>query len=229
MKKHLITLVAASGFALAGTTVATAAPQDPCANNPTTLCDGNITVVDEPAGINCTYGGIAITVQRGAKDDELKLMGEKEKQPPKEPDPDPTDETFYVCNGAPGADGDDGASGAPGPIGEPGGPGVTPPAARKCTTSVRQYGRVYLPQRLRGHKKLRLQLQGPNTAKMRFNKNVLVRTLKDGSNPFVLVPLRNRNCGSYIVTVRAKNASIAPVSELWTITGLYGLSRKLIK
>lgn len=226
MKKHVITLVAASGLALVGTTVATAAPQDPCANNPTTLCDGNITVVDEPAGINCAYGGVAITVQRGAKDDELKLMGYAEKKPP---NPDPADETFYVCNGAPGADGDDGASGAPGPIGEPGGPGTVPPTARKCTTSVRQYGRVYLPQRLRGFKKLRLTLQGPNTAKTRFNKNVLVRTFADGSNPFVLVPLRNRNCGSYIVTVRSKNANIRPVTELWNITGLYGLTRKPIK
>lgn len=224
MKKYLLTLVAASGLALAGTTVATAAPQDPCANNPTTLCDGNIVVTDEPAGLNCTYGGIAITVQRGAKDPEKKLMGDvKEEEPPT----DPQDETFYVCNGAPGTDGDDGAAGAPGPIGEPGGPAVGP-IARKCTTSVRTGARVYLPPSLRGNKKLRLTIQGPNTTKVRFDKSVLVRTLKNGNRPFVFVPLRNRNCGSYIVTVRARGA-VKPITELWNITGLYGLNRQRIK
>jgi hypothetical protein len=225
MKKHLITLVAASGFALVGTTVATAAPQDPCANNPTTLCDGNIVVTDEPAGLNCTYGGIAITVQRGAKDG-IKEMGTKE--PPKGEPVDPADETFYVCNGAPGTNGSDGPAGAPGPIGEPGGPGTTPPTARKCTTSVRTGARVYLPPALRGNKKLRLTIQGPSTTRVRFDKNVLVRTLKDGRRPFVFVPLRNRNCGSYIITVRAKGAA-KPVTELWNITGLYGLNRQRIR
>jgi len=207
-KMYLTAACVASGLALTGTAMASQQSKD-----------GDITVTNEPAGLNCQYGGVAITVQRGKKDAELTLQ-KKPKQP------DPPDEIYYVCNGAPG---DDGATGAPGPIGEPGGPGTTPPVARKCTTSVRQYGRVYLPKRLRGNEKLRLQLQGPNTTKMRFNKNVKVRTFADGSNPFVLVPLRNRNCGSYIVTVRSRNNAVAPVSELWTITGLYGLSRVPIK
>jgi hypothetical protein len=209
VKKHLITLFAASGFALCGTAVATAA-------------DGDITVANEPAGINCMYAGIRVDIQRGNKD--VMTQANKPKTPPK---PDPKDETFYVCNGAPGTNGSTGPVGAPGPKGEPGGPG-TVPVVRKCTTSVRTNARVYLPKPLRGNKKLRLVIQGPNTTNIRFNKNVLVHTLKDGNRPFVFVPLRNRNCGSYIITVRAPYSSVKPVTELWNITGLYGLNRKRI-
>ena len=55
----------------ASTALADPNPQDPCApgRNPTTLCDPTITVVNEPPGANCEFGGVKITVVKGKHDE----------------------------------------------------------------------------------------------------------------------------------------------------------------
>jgi hypothetical protein len=215
VKKHLITLCIASGLAVAGTSVATASPTP----------DGNLTISNEAAGPNCTYGGLRIDVQHGKKDG-IQQMNYKPAPPP-----DPKDGVFYVCNGAPGTNGAPGPAGPAGEVGSVGAPGPAGAAgqntSRSCVTSVRDGARMYLPSGLRNQKRVQLQIQGPNTTKLRYDKSVVVGTTTS-NRPFVFVPLLNRGCGSYIVTVRAENAS-KPIAELWKITGLFGLHRQPIK
>lgn len=74
-------------------------PQDPCAHNPTTLCDDDIVVVVEPPGDNCEFGGFKVTIG---------------------------DNVSFICNGAPGVPGAEGPAGPPGATGTPGVPGALP-------------------------------------------------------------------------------------------------------
>jgi hypothetical protein len=212
-----VVLVFGGGIA---TAISLPAPQDPCANNPTTLCDGNATFVNEPAGPNCTYGGVRIEIQRGKKDDVEFLSAEVVEDD--QPEPDPKDEVLYVCNGVP-AISEPGIPGIVGPSGPPGAPGPSATLPRRCLPSVRLNQRLVLPSSLRNNKKVRLVVQGPNAKNVRFNKNVQVRTRND-SRQFIRVPMRNRNCGSYIITVSAPGAAKS-VTQIWTVTGLFGLKR----
>ena len=125
--KYLAALCAALSVSLVAAPAALGDPpnpQDPCEHNPTTLCDGDTTVVVEPAGENCEFGGIKIVVVNGKPDDE---PGDEDADG-RVPD-DPADSVFYVCNGAPGEPGPAGPPGDPGAIG-PGGPvGPTAPGS----------------------------------------------------------------------------------------------------
>ena len=102
-----------------------ARPARPCApdRNPTTLCDGDVTVVVEPPGDNCEFGGIKVVVVNGKPDDEPD--GDNGRELVDADPPDPPDDVFYVCNGAPGAPGEDGEDGEDG---EPGAVGADRPA-----------------------------------------------------------------------------------------------------
>lgn len=249
MKTSVVATCAAIGLLAGATTVAAdppPGPQDPCAHNPTTLCDGNINITNEPPGENCETGGIKIVLQHGKKDgteepEPVQLaQGYEPKEPeqPKTPKEDPPDETFFVCNGLPGPPGPPGPPGANGTNGANGStptPTTSASAAgtrsssspRKCFSSARLAVRFILPARLADFNSLRLVIRGPNTTKIRFNKIMLVRTAKNGKR-FVFVPLRARNCGRYIVTLNGP-ANVKPLAGQWTITGGFGLKRRQIQ
>ena len=145
----------------------------------------------------------------------------KPDEPKPRPRPKPVPETFYVCNGLPGPQGPEGPQG---PVG-PAGPVVNVPISPKvCQSSTRIGVRLFLPPRLGrfGVVNLRIaKVDGP----LRFNANVRVRVSRTNINGprFVFVPIRNRNCGPYLVTVG--RGSVEPVIQIWNITGRFGLKR----
>jgi hypothetical protein len=221
-----VAIVAASsavvaGGVFAGTAAAEGNPQDPCApgRNPTTLCDGNITVVTEPPGANCPAGGIKITIQRGRLDGTPAPASVNGPAPP-----DPPDEIHFVCNGLPGAPGPAGPPGPPGPPGATGPAGPAGGAAARCQSSTRLGVRMFLPRRLGIFNTARLRIQGPNSPNVRFNSVVRIRSPRVGGGRFIFVPLRNRNCGRYVLTVI--RPEVRSFAQLWTITGRFGLRRQ---
>lgn len=275
MKRYIVAACAVTGaFAFTASTAVAPPPpgsQDPCKNNPTTLCDGhgklrdNITITDEPAGPNCVNGGIKVVVQNGRKDgdsqvafpDQLPLppgalpesedpgvpVTDGDGPPPPKPDeprfnprprPDPPDETFFICNGATGPAGPQGPAGAPGAQGPPGavqlpggGTGIPTPIAKVCQSSTRIGVRMFLPPRLGRFGVIRLTVQKVN-GPVRFSGNQRVRVPRSNLNGprFVFVPLRARNCGSYLIT--ASRGSVEPLIQIWQITGRFGLKRTTI-
>ena len=221
----------------------------PTFNNDLLCGRDDIRVTAEPSGVNCPAGGIKVVVRRGRFDDAPVptpvIMGDEPVMPevpsliPDFPRVDPPDDVFYVCNGvdgAPGAPGAPGATGATGPTGPPGvagpagaqGPIGIPgrPDAPRCQSSTLIGQRFFPPARLAIFSNLRLVIRGPNTTNIRFNSIIRVRTASNGKR-FVYIPLRNRNCGRYIITLNGP-AGIQPVAGLWTITGRFGLIRRQI-
>ena len=92
--------MAATAAFFVGVEVAPAQAQDPAPAD-------DITVVSEPPGENCASGGIKVTVTTT----------------PEDPEAEPVETVYYVCNGQdgePGTPGEDGEDGAPGTPGEPG-------------------------------------------------------------------------------------------------------------
>jgi hypothetical protein len=216
-------LVVAALLAVAGVAAANE-PQSPCANgNPTDLCDGHITVTVEPAGPNCQFGGIKVVVQHGRLDGSAPPALQEGNGPP----PDPPDSTTFVCNGGPGPAG---PTGPPGPPGPPGATTiVTPPVAKRCGPSVRLRVRFLLPARFDG-RRVQLTIQGPSTTAVRFRGSVPVLTPRfgQGTQRFIYVPLRNRNCGVYLLRLHQDGAG-PDLLGAWTITGLFGLNRQRIQ
>lgn len=148
------------------------------------------------------------------------------------PKPDPADEVFFVCNGATGPAGPAGPQGPQGPPGAvqlpSGGTGIpTVGTPKVCQSSTRIGVRLFLPPRLARFGVVRLQIAKVN-GPLRFNKNVRTRVPRDNPNGpvFVFVPLRARNCGSYLITVG--RGSVEPVIQIWKITGRFGLVRTTI-
>jgi hypothetical protein len=244
----LLALVGA-GAALAGT------PSDhggtPCANgNPTDLCDNNrITVTQEPPGTNCVAGGLKVVIVHG-KVDPVPVLHDQVAFPDAAPPPtgskptppeDQPDETFFVCNGIPGPPGPagpPGPQGPPGPAGPPGTAGapgtpsnpiVTPPV---CHSSTRLGVRMFLPRRLGLFNVVNLRIQKSNSPVVRFNGPLRVRDTRPSSKVqgrFIFVPLRDRNCGSYLLTVsHGPAAQVEPLIQIWQITGRFGLKRTTI-
>lgn len=257
----------------AATSVANAppAPRDPCAHNPTTLCDGhgklrdNIIISDEPAGPNCVNGGIKVVVINGRRDGDqvafpdqviepgavpesedpgVPITNGEGPPPPKvnpkpdfKPRPDPPDDTFFVCDGATGPAGPAGPVGPAGPAGPAGPPGavqlpgggigIPTPTAKVCQSSTRIGVRMFLPPALGRFGVVRLTVQKVN-GPVRFSENVRVRVSRTNRNGprFVFVPLRARNCGSYLVT--ASRGGVEPLIQIWQITGRFGLKRTTI-
>lgn len=200
--------------------------------------DDKIIVTEEPPGENCSAGGIKVYIQHGKLDgqvqDPVLLGAEPEPIIKPEPQEDPPDETFFICNGINGTNGTDGAPGPQGPAGIPGVVGLTGPQGpqglpgspgRRCQSSVRLGVRFFLPARLGVFNRLRLAIRGPNSQRIRLNSIVRVRTPANGGGRFVFVPLRNRNCGRYILTLNGPSG-VRPVAGLWTITGRFGLKRQ---
>ena len=85
--------------------------------------------------------------------------------------------------------------------------------------------RLFLPPRLGRFGVVRLRI-ATTTNPARFNANVRVRTPRNGVGRFIFVPIRNRNCGSYVLTV--SRGSVEPVVQVWRITGRFGLTRTTI-
>ena len=204
-------------------------PQDPCAHNPTTLCDGDVTVVVEPPGENCEFGGIKVTVVNGKPD------GEPDEDNGRDlvdvDPPDPPDDVFFVCNGAPGAPGEDGEPGAVGPVGPAGpigpvgplgpigpiGPSGTPgppgPGAEACVNR-RRLSPLILPNRARR------QVPFPTSGRVRvrINGRTQVRRVRGPRRGrfFVLVRVPRR-CGVYPITVSARGR--LPAKRIWVVRG----------
>ena len=175
-----------------------------------------IDVAPEPAGDNCEFGGVRITVTH---------------PPPAEPD------VTYVCNGQQGPPGDPGEPGEPGPPGEPGeeGPpgqdglpgldgggdggtdfigdigadlgdvgdvGTGPPvprvpASRACASA--KVTKLRLPRRFRGVRRVKLTVAGrrASTRVSRRRVNVDLRRLPCGYYP-VLVQKRGVRSALFI-------------------------------
>jgi hypothetical protein len=109
-----------------------------------------------------------------------------------------------------------------------GGTGIpTVGTPKVCQSSTRIGVRLFLPPRLARFGVVRLQIAKVN-GPLRFNKNVRTRVPRDNPNGpvFVFVPLRARNCGSYLITVG--RGSVEPVIQIWKITGRFGLVRTTI-
>ena len=210
-------------------------PQDPCAHNPTTLCDdGDITVVVEPAGPNCEFGGIKIVHVNGRPD------GEPEPTPldtvPTPPEPDPADDVFYVCNGAPGEDGEDGDDGAPGPVGPVGSvgpigpvgplgpvgppgadglPGPAGPGTPRCVNR-RRLSALVLPIRARSQRPFPTNRR----VRVRINGQTQVRRPRRSARgrAFVLVRVPRR-CGVYPITAWVRGSGSRPAKRIWVVLG----------
>ena len=90
--------------------------------------------------------------------------------------------------------------------------------------------RFFLPPRLAQFNRLLLTIRGPNTTNVRFNGFVPVKTPRfgQGTQRFVFVPIRARNCGAYTLVLSRPGTSVRPVAGLWTITGRFGLTRRPI-
>ena len=214
-------------------------PQDPCAHNPTTLCDdGDITVVVEPAGPNCEFGGIKIVHVNGRPDGEPEPLAELNTTPP---EPDPADDVFYVCNGAPGEDGEDGDDGAPGPVGPvgpigpigpvgplgpvgpPGADGLPGPAGPGDTcVNRRRVAALVLPIRARRQRPFPTNLR----VRVRINRQTQIRRPRRGPNgrAFVLVRLPRR-CGVYPITAWVRGSGSLPAKRIWVLRGGRTLER----
>lgn len=183
-------------------------PQDPCAHNPTTLCD-HFEITVEPAGENCPNGGIKVIVVRGDRDDEPELATEDENGRE-----DPADSVFFVCNGEdgqPGAPGPPGADGVPGTPGAPGAPGAdgpqgdqglpgTPGADLEPCLNTRRIVPMVVPHR--GHGQRQWPAAG-HRVKIRVNGATQTRRIvvRNGRR-FVLMSVRGFKCGVYPVTMR---------------------------
>jgi hypothetical protein len=76
---------------------------------------------------------------------------------------------------------------------------------------------------------VRLQIAKVN-GPLRFDQNVRTRIPRSGPRRvFVFVPLRARNCGSYLITVsRGPASQVEPMIQIWQITGRFGLKRTTI-
>ena len=183
----------------------------------------SIEVVPEPAGANCEFGGVKITVTPGVPD------------PP--PDPLPEPQVSYVCNGQ-GTPGEPGPPGDPGPPGEPGEPGnpgdpgdpgdpgadgleglpgqdafddsfdeqndeptLRVPASEACASARVTTMRV--PKRFRGARRVRLTVAGKR-------KSAVVKRRR------VKVDLRRLRCGFYPVLVQKRG--IRPALFVWRLT-----------
>lgn len=222
-----VAAAALAGFAGFATADAPPGPQDPCAHNPTTLCGDGVTVTPEPAGVNCPAGGLKVTVdRRPAPPPKVAAEGDGALLPATPPPPEPT--VFFICNGAPGPTGPAGPPGPPGVglPGPPGPPGPAGPVAPRCQSSTRLGVRLFLPARFNRFTVARLRIAKAPSGTVRFNQNVRIRVPRTGPGRFVYVPLRNRNCGSYLLTV--SRAGVEPVVQVWRITGRFGLTRTTI-
>jgi len=194
-------------------------PPPECQGNPH-FCHGGdtITVESEPAGENCEFGGVKITVihkHRGAPT--------KTENPPE-----PEEEVFYVCNGAPGPAGPPGPPGDPGPEGTIVGPGGLPINVTQDTTvnvnitngnrrckSIRKRARLVLPSRMRDESTVRVKVD-----RARAISSEVVRSR------FVRVNMRGKRCGAHVVQVRKRG--IDPSLRLWTVTSATGINKRIL-
>lgn len=149
----------------------------------------------EPAGINCATGGIKITVPHL-----------------------PTDEIFYICNGAPGAPGTTGPAGPTGPQGPTGATGPQGPAGSTPTPCVNRLTTALLgplPKRFAKVKRVSVQIAGHHQTG-RLLPGRLVR-----------ISLAGLPCGVYPIVVNdiPNTRAVRPVLRIWALTGGLGLER----
>jgi len=236
--KYLAALCAALSVSLVAAPAALGDPpnpQDPCEHNPTTLCDGDTTVVVEPAGPNCEFGGIKVVVVNG-KPDEAPDEDNGRELVDVDP-PDPADDVFYVCNGAPGEDGEPGPPGEPGAVGPTGPPGpigpvgplgpVGPPGADglpgpagpgDSCVNLRRVSALVLPVRARR------QVPFPRSSRIRvrvrINGQTQIRRVRRsaGGRFFVLVRVP-RACGVYPITAWVPRSGSLPAKRIWVVRG----------
>lgn len=209
MKKIVITIAATAAFFVpVGTGVLAQSP------SPT------ITVVAEPPGENCEFGGVKVTVTP-AEEPTPEPTEEPTPDPTEEPTPDPTEDPTeeptdtptvaaaqaaeptveYVCNGQPGEPGQDGQDGQDGTDGQDGDNGLDGMDADADTPGIQatpanrcataKTVKVKLPRRFHNRVKVRVTANAQRrSARVRRHK--------------VSVNLRRVPCGYYPVLVQKR-------------------------
>jgi hypothetical protein len=203
--------LALPGTAWAGGDDHGSSPPPSCHEKSSHGCDG-VKVEQEPAGLNCSAGGIKVTVKY---DTFFVCNGTTGPQGPPgagvtvTPEPagancpvggvavTASGRTFYVCNGAAGPQG---PQGVPGPQGLPGKPGPAGKAPRQCTSTRIAFWRVIV---LPGHtiRNLLAFFEGARTQATLTTYHGGVRGLVGRPMYLVRVPLAGLHHGVYAAQV----------------------------
>lgn len=185
---------------------------------PASAAADTITVVPEPAGVNCPAGGVKITVVP---------------TPPAPPALPPPDQISYVCNGAagapgtagaPGADGADGKDGVDGKDGQDGldgqdgsngangfdGQDGSNSASGSTSTSTRQASCGKASRVITWH--LPARFRGVTSATVVVGGHKRTVTITRGT---VSVDLHGLACGSYPVVIQRRG--IKPAVRIFTL------------
>ena len=224
MKKVLIIAAASAAFFV---------PTGVLAQSPSPT----ITVVSEPAGDNCEFGGVKVTVTPAEEP-------EPTPEPTETPDPTPTatptatptetptapplarasqaePEITYVCNGQPGAPGTDGTDGADGADGQDGNdgfdgedadaetPGIQARRGDQCATAGVKKLRV--PKRFRNGVKVRVTANGQRRS-TRVRKRKVSVNLQRVPCGYYPVLVQKRSVRSWLVVMRLTNSRVTRAS-----------------
>ena len=196
--------------------------------NPGTPGD-HISVTTEPSGVNCTNGGVRITVSRFYRNNQVFYVCNGASGPPgasvsvtaesaganctaggiavtvdnATPTDTSDDTTFYVCNGVAGPQGPAGPAGAQGPAGPaglPGSRGATGRPAPTCVSTRVAFWRIIVRSDHRV-RRFHAAFEGVRTSFTRSTYRGRVRSWRGHTQYIVRVPLRGLGHGVY--TVRA--------------------------
>ena len=196
------------------------------ASDPTSAQTGDtVTVTDEPAGENCEYGGVRITVTHPEPTPDP--TEEPTPDPTEEPTPDPTEDPTetpeatqlrrrepdmtFVCNGQsgePGQDGTDGADGDDGDNGENGmdgmdsdfeTPGIQATRSNRCATAG--VVKVRVPKRFRNGTRVRVTANGRRRS-ARVRKRKVAANLSTVPCGYWPVLIQRRGKRSALIVVR---------------------------
>ena len=198
-----------------------------------------VTVTDEPAGDNCEFGGVKITVTHAEP------TPEPTEDPTEEPTPEPTatedptedptetpmaraaqaePDVTYVCNGqagppgdngengSDGADGDNGDNGADGLDGmdaDPDTPGVQATRSNRCATA--KTIRVRVPARFRNGQRVRVTANGRRRTS-RVRKHKVAANLKTVPCGYWPVLISKRGKRSALVVLHLTNRRVSRAS-----------------
>ena len=214
---RVLTTIAATAAFFVGVEIAPAQAQDPVPAD-------DITVVVEPPGENCVNGGIKVTVTTT----------------PEDPEQEPVETVYYVCNGqdgepgTPGTPGEPGDPGPPGPPGDDGAPGQDGQDGSDGADGSdgvdgadgidgaegENAGPVQVPASQAcasaGIKRLKLPSRYRGVRKVTVIANARLRTVRVSANRRVRVDLRRVTCGYYPVIVQRRG--IRPVLKIYRLT-----------
>ena len=181
-----------------------------------------ITVVAEPPGDNCEFGGVKVTVTPAEETPTPEPTDTATPEPTDTPDPTetPTDtpsavaaqaaepDVEYVCNGQPGEPGQDGLDGQDGQDGQdgmdgldadPSTPGIQASRANTCATA--RVKSVHLPKRFRSVKRVTVTVNSQRRSS-HVRRRVVKVNLKRVPCGYYPVLVQKRHVRSYLVVMR---------------------------